>query len=81
MALLGVTVYNTGSRQRQVSGSNEHKTLPGLVIGAVFVCFFVFRLKLAIISCVNESNAGSLFYLVIITCHFLLRVCMCVLIR
>lgn len=45
MALLGVTVYNTGSRQRQVSGSNEHKTLPGLVIGAVFVCFFVFSFE------------------------------------
>jgi hypothetical protein len=42
MALLGVTVYNMGSRQRQVSGSNEHEMLPGLVIGAVFVYLLVF---------------------------------------
>lgn len=45
MALHGVTVYNTGSRQRQVSGSNEDKTFRGVVIGAVFVCFFVFSFE------------------------------------
>jgi hypothetical protein len=45
MALLGVTVYDTGSRQREVSGCNEHKTLPGLVIGAVFVCLLVFSFE------------------------------------
>jgi hypothetical protein len=53
MALLGVTVYDAGSRRRQVSGCNEYKMLPGLVIGAVHICLYSL-LKLAIISSVTQ---------------------------
>jgi hypothetical protein len=45
MALLGVTVYNVGTRQRQVSGSNEYEMLPVSVIGAVFGWLLVFSFE------------------------------------
>jgi hypothetical protein len=45
MALLGVTVYNMGARQRQVSGGNEHEMLPVLMTGAVLVYLLVFSFE------------------------------------